>query len=823
MSLQDYRAKRSAGQTNEPFGGGSGPSRLFVVHKHAARRLHYDLRLEMEGVLRSWAVPRVPSFDPAEKRLAVQVEDHPIEYGSFEGVIPAGNYGAGPTIVWDRGTWTPLDDVEQGLVKGKLRFTFSGYKLRGAWSLVRLAKSQKDWLLIKERDAYVVRGGDSSLPEASVLSGLTIEELRDGSPRWAEVRAQVARLPPSPLRAAAVQLMLAETRPQPFSEPGWLFEIKYDGFRTLAAHEGGRGKLLYRHGSDATALYPDLAAALAALPSDVVLDGEITVCDEQGRPNFERLQRRALLTRQPDIEHAALSLPASLFVFDLLGFEDRDLRPLPLHARKALLSRLLPTLGSLHYVDHIETRGQEMFEEIARVGLEGVMAKRAESPYRAGRSPDWLKIRRDRSADFVVVGYTAPRGLRSGLGALHLAAQQSGTLVYAGRVGSGLAEKDLASLPKELRDDEQPEPPCTGAVPRGREHTWVKPRLVCEVRYKEITSDGLLRQPIFLRWRTDKRPEECSRPQAQAEPPLAKPDVEKRVAFTHLTKVFWPAEGFSKGDLIDYYRAIAPWLLPYLRDRPLVLTRYPEGIAGPSFFQKDAPTWSPEWVRRVRIWSDERQGELEYFLCDDVESILYLANLGTIPLHVWASRVGSLERPDWCILDLDPKDAPFAHVAQLARAIHQLCQRIDLPCFAKTSGGSGLHVLIPLAGQLTHAESRTLAQLLGQVMVRDHPDLATLTRAVAQRAGHVYLDCLQNGHGKTIAGPFSARAVPGARVSMPLRWSEVNARLNPAAFTIKTAPSRMKRLREDPLAPVLQLRPDLPRALALLEVEVGKS
>jgi bifunctional non-homologous end joining protein LigD len=821
LPLQDYRAKRSAGQTNEPFGGGSGPSLLFVVHKHAARRLHYDLRLEMEGVLRSWAVPRVPSFDPAEKRLAVQVEDHPIEYGSFEGVIPAGNYGAGPTIVWDRGTWTPLGDVEQGLAKGKLRFTFAGYKLRGAWSLVRLAKSQKDWLLIKERDAYVVRGDASSLAETSVLSGLTIEELRDGSSRWAEVRAQVEKLPPSRLRAEKVQLMLAEARPQPFSEAGWIFEIKYDGFRALAAHEGGRGKLLYRHGSDATALYPDLVAALAALPADVVLDGEIAVCDEQGRPSFERLQRRALLTRQPDIERAALSLPASLFVFDLLGFEDRDLRSLPLSRRKALLSRLLPALGPLHYVDHIETRGQEMFEEIARLGLEGVMAKRAESPYRAGRSQDWLKIRRDRSADFAVVGYTAPRGLRSGLGALHLAAQESGALVYAGRVGSGLHEKDLARLPQELHDDEQSEPPCSGPAPRGPGYTWVRPRLVCEVRYKEITGEGLLRQPTFLRWRADKRPEECVRPVAQAEPPLAKSEVEKRIAFTNLNKVFWPEQGFTKGDLIDYYRAIAPWLLPYLRDRPLVLTRYPEGIDGPSFFQKDAPTWSPDWVRRVRIWSDERQGELEYFLCDDVESILYLANLGTIPLHLWASRVGSLEKPDWCILDLDPKDAPFAHVVQLARAIHQLCGRIQLPCFAKTSGGSGLHVLIPLAGQLTHAESRTLAQLFGQVMVREHPDLCTLTRAVAQRAGRVYLDCLQNGHGKTIAGPFSARAVPGARVSMPLRWPEVNARLDPAAFTIKTAPARMKRLREDPLAPVLQLRPDLPRALALLEGEVG--
>ena len=821
MPLQNYRAKRSPGRTTEPFGGGSGPGRLFVVHKHAARRLHYDLRLEMEGVLRSWAVPRVPSFDPAEKRLAVQVEDHPIEYGSFEGVIPAGNYGAGPTIVWDRGTWTPLDDVKQGLVKGKLRFTFAGYKLRGAWSLVRLAKSQKDLLLIKERDAYVVRGGESRLPEASVLSGLTIEELRDGSPRWAEVREQTDKLPPSPLRAEQVQVMLAETRPQPFSEPGWLFEIKYDGFRALAAHEGGRGKLIYRHGNDATALYPDLAAALTALPADVVLDGEITVCDEQGRPSFERLQQRALLTRQPDIERAALRLPASLFVFDLLAFRDRDLRPLPLATRKALLSRLLPALGPLHYVDHIEARGQEMFEEVTRLGLEGVVAKRAASPYRAGRSSDWLKIRRDRSADFVVVGYTAPRGLRSGLGALHLAAQESGALVYAGRVGSGLAEKDLASLPRELHDDEQPDPPCTGPVPRGPEHTWVRPRLVCEVRYKEITSDGLLRQPIFLRWRADKRPDECARPVTQAEPPPASASVEKRIAYTNLKKVFWPAEGLTKGDLIDYYRAIAPWLLPYLRDRPLVLTRHPEGIAGPSFFQKDAPTWSPEWVRRVRIWSDERKRELEYFLCDDVESILYLANLGSIPLHVWASRVGSLERPDWCILDLDPKDAPFAHVVRLARAIHRLCQRIELPCFAKTSGGTGLHVLIPLAGQLTHAESRSLAQLLAHVTVRDDPQLATVTRSVARRAGRVYLDCMQNGHGKTIAGPFSARAVAGARVSMPLRWSEVNARLDPAAFTIKPAPARMSRLREDPLAPVLQMRPDLSHALALLEGEVG--
>ena len=653
LPLQDYRAKRSPGRTIEPFGGGTGPARLFVVHKHSARQLHHDLRLELGGVLRSWAVPRVPSFDPTCKRLAVQVEDHPIEYGSFEGVIPAGNYGAGPTIVWDRGTWTPLDDAETGLAKGKLRFRLDGYKLRGAWSLVRLAKSERNWLLIKERDAHVV-SGEGHLAESSVLSGLTIEELRDGSPRWAEVRAQVDPLPPAPLRVEQVKVMLAETRPQPFSAEGWLFEIKYDGFRALAAREGGRGKLLYRHHNEATVLYPELATALSALPVDLILDGEIAVCDEKGRPSFERLQQRALLTRTPDIERAALSLPATLFIFDLLAFQDRDLRSLPLSARKALLSRLLPALGPLHYVDHIETRGQEMFDEVGRLGLEGVMAKRADSPYRAGRSSDWLKIRRERSADFAVVGYTAPQGLRSGLGALHLAVLESDALVYAGRVGSGLGERDLASLPEQLRTDERPEPPCTGPIPNGRGHTWVNPRLVCEVRYKEVTRDGLLRQPVFLRWRSDKRPEECTRPVTWPQPPLAAPVMEKRISFSNLKKVFWPEQGLTKGDLIDYYRAIAPWLLPYLRDRPLVLTRYPEGIAGPSFFQKDAPTWSPEWVRRAHIWSDERQHELDYFLCDDVESILYLANLGSIPLHVWSSRVGSLERPDWCILDLDP-------------------------------------------------------------------------------------------------------------------------------------------------------------------------
>lgn len=815
--LERYRAKRSPERTTEPFGGGAAAPGFFMVHKHAARRLHYDLRLEMGGVLRSWAVPKEPSFDLKEKRLAVQVEDHPIEYGTFEGVIPAGNYGAGPTIVWDRGRWLPLADPEAGLRKGKLSFQLDGYKLRGNWSLVRLAKSERDWLLIKEKDAFA-RSEARGLPEASVLSGVTIEELRDGVPRLAKIRdaLEEAKVSNKSVRPEQIGLMLAETRDQAFSGEGWLFEIKYDGFRVLAGRQSGRPRLLYRRGNEASAIFPDVAAALAALPVDVILDGELTVCDEQGHPTFQRLQRRALLNRDGDIARAALESPATLFVFDLLVFEDKDLRDLPLWRRKELLALLLPTSpGPLRYADHLVGQGKEMFVEIGRMGLEGMMAKRAAAPYRAGRSSDWLKIRRDRSADFVVVGFTAPKGGRSGLGALHLAAGRDGGWIYVGRAGSGLAEGDLAALPQRLRDDVVAQPPCGGPTPRGGEHTWVQPRLVCEIRYKEITDEGLLRQPVFLRWRPDKRPEECPYPVSEA-PVVSVKAAPQTQRLSNLDKVLWPESGLSKGDLIAYYREIAPWFLPYLRDRPLVLTRYPEGLDGQSFFQKDAPNWTPEWVRRVGIWSEDSQRTLDFFVCDDVESLVYLANLAAIPLHLWSSRVGSLERPDWCILDLDPKAAPFTDVVVLAQAIHELCQSIELPSFAKTSGGSGMHVLIPLGAQVTYAQSRTLAELLAQLIVRQHPDIATLARALGQRGGRVYVDYLQNGYGKTIAGPFSARAVPGARVSMPLRWSEVNVHLDPSEFTIKTAKARMQRLRKDPLAPVLDGRPDLARALELL-------
>lgn len=431
--------------------------------------------------------------------------------------------------------------------------------------------------------------------------------------------------------------------------------------------------------------------------------------------------------------------------------------------------------------------------------------------------------------DFAVVGFTEPGGARTGFGALHLASWVDGRLEYAGRVGGGFTEKQIAETHARLVRNRRADPPFNGAAPTGRGHAWVEPEMVCEVRYKERTGEGLLRQPLFLRFRDDKTITECVSSRA-LETAAAAPDgiaeqdggMERVVPFSNLEKVFWPEEGFTKGDLIAYYRAIAPWLLPYLADRPIVMTRYPDGIAGKSFFQKDAPSFAPEWVRLERIWSEHAQREIDYFVCGDIETLLYVVNLGSIPLHVWASRVGAPERPDWCILDLDPKGAPFSDVVAVARTIHELCGEIGLPDFIKTSGATGLHVLLPLGGQCTHAESRTLGEILARAVERELPEIATTERRIGSRAGKVYVDYLQNGHGKTIAGPFSARPVPGASASAPLSWSEVGPRLDPKKFTIATLPERMKRLKADPLAPVLTEKPDLRGALAALTERLRK-
>jgi bifunctional non-homologous end joining protein LigD len=807
-SLEAYRRKRSADRTPEPFDSSSVRPGLFVVQQHAATRLHYDFRLELDGVLVSWAVPRGPSLDPAEKRLAVHVEDHPVDYADFEGVIPEGNYGAGAVILWDRGRWRPLEDPVAGLASGKLLFELEGYKLGGRFTLVRTGGKQqpagREWLLIKKPDAYAREGEDDALDESSVLSGLRLDELRDGPARIAALRDEMlaAGARATPVAPDRVKLMLAERLEAPFSDPDWLFEVKYDGYRMLGSVRAGEAALATRNGHAAGARFPEVVRALEALPvAACVLDGEIAVTDRAGRPRFHRLQQRARLSRRPDIERATVTHPATYFVFDLLGFEDLDLRPLPLVQRKGWLERLLPRFGPLRYAEHFAERGEDVFRAIEAQGLEGMLAKRADAPYRGGRSPAWKKLRILATEDLVVVGFTLPKPSRAGFGALHLAWNVGGELVYAGRVGTGFRESELVALREGLDAIARDSPPCGGPLPLGPEHRWVEPQLVAEVRYAEETPDGLLRQPAFVGLRDDKLPEECLRPDDRdheaaldaLDRPLASP-VEREVPFTNEDKIFWPEEGITKGELLGYYRDISPWLLPYLADRPLVMTRYPDGVAGKSFYQKDAPEWVPDWIRREVIYSEHAEREVHYFVCDDLESLLYVINMGTIPLHVWSSRAAALSTPDWCILDLDPKGAPFADVLTLARVIRDLCEELELPSFPKTSGSTGLHVLLPLGAVFTYEQSRTFAELLARLVVQTAPQIATTLRNPRAREGKVYVDYLQNRHGQLLVAPFSVRPLPGAPVSMPVRWREVNAKLSNERFTLANAVARMKRL-----------------------------
>ena len=827
--LEAYRAKRSASATPEPFGDAGVPSsagggRLFVVQMHAARRLHYDLRLEWDGVLLSWAVPRGPSPNPQDKRLAVHTEDHPLDYADFEGFIPEGSYGAGAVIVWDRGTWVPLEDPDEGMEKGKLLFELRGYKLHGTWTLVR---TKEDWLLIKERDGFASEESTGDYPQDSIYSGLTVQELKEGADLGAPIRHRLEELgaPNGRVDAATTGAMLATAEERPFTREGWVFEIKYDGYRLIVGKEGDDVRLWSRAGNDLTGTFPEVARAVGQLPYDhLVMDGEVVVHDAAGIPSFSRLQRRGRLTKKSAVAQAAVELPATLYLFDLLGFEEHDVRPLPLVERKQLLQRVLPSTGPLRYSDHIHEQGEAMFSNVEKMRLEGIVAKKADGPYRGVRSKEWLKIRADHTSDFVIVGFTEPKGSRVGIGALHLAQYQGEDLLYVGRVGTGFSE----AVQSEIRETLDPlvveEPPVAGTVPTSDAHHWVSPAWVAEVRFKEFTDDGLLRHPVFLALRDDKPPTDChlDDPKRElAEPVEVSGETERVVPFTNLDKVFWPETGFAKGDLIEYYRVAWEWMEPYLEDRCVVLTRYPDGIDGKSFYQKDAPGWAPEWLRTVTVWSESSERELQYFVVENPETLLYLANLATIPLHIWNSRVSTLGKPDWCVLDLDPKDAPFTDVVKVALFLKDLADDLELPAYVKSTGSTGLHILIPMGRQCTYEQSRTLGHLLAHVAVAELPEIATITRNISQRDGRVYIDFLQNRHGQLIVAPFSVRPVPEAAVSTPLEWAEVHSRLKIREHTLATVPARMEKLGHDPMRPVLTDKPDLMGALARLAERLG--
>jgi len=833
--LQEYRRKRDPAATPEPFGGGPGPpgGSRFVVHKHSARRLHYDLRLEIDGVLKSWAVPKGPSTRSHEKRLAVHVEDHPVEYADFEGVIPEGSYGAGPSIVWDAGRFALLkpEPAREQIERGKLEFELFGFKLRGRWTLARMSGQDRDWLLLKKSDEYVSDTEPTERYPESVLSGLTIEDLRDGVARIDALRRRLTELraPRGDIAPSGELLMLATLVEETPSDPAWLYEIKYDGVRVLASRNGATIELRGRSGQLVTTRYPEVTAALRALPLDrFVLDGEIVALDDRGRSSFQRLQERMGLTRPGDVERARGAVPVSAVFFDALGLDGRDLRRLPLEARKECLRLLVPRRGVVYFGDHVLERGADFLAAVCEQGLEGVVAKRRDSPYVARRSRDWLKIKCQLRQEFVVGGYTRPHGARTHFGALHLGLYERGELVYVSKVGTGFDARVLEDIAGRLRALEQPTSPFARGTPAGREHRWVEPRLVALVRFTDWTRDGGIRHPSFLGLSDDKRPEDCMRggsshSSGEARPGrrrvqtrLAESAEERRVTITNPGKVFWPEEGYTKGELVAYYEGVAAWLLPYLRDRPLVLTRYPDGITGKSFFQKDAPEWTPAWVRTARIHAADVDRDIDYFVVDGLESLRYVANLGTIPLHLWSSRLSSLDNPDWLVLDLDPKGAPFTDVVKVARALHGILDDLALPSYVKTSGATGLHILLPLGAGYDYEVTRTFARLLAVMGVEAEPEISTIARPLRSRGGRVYIDFGQNGRGQTIVAPFSARPLPGAPVSCPLRWEEVTAKLDPSRFTIKTTPARLARL-GDPLAPVLTGRIDVAAALRALE------
>jgi len=569
--------------------------------------------------------------------------------------------------------------------------------------------------------------------------------------------------------------------------------------------------------------------------------------DGSGRPSFGRLQKRMHLSRPHDIAATMARVPVRAVFFDCLALEGHDLRKLGLLERKGCLARILPPAGVVQASDHVEEHGEAFFEAANEMGLEGMVAKRADSRYVGKRSQDWIKIKCQRRQEFVIGGYAEPRGGDRHFGALHVGVYEDGQLRHVTRVGSGFDGAMQDTIWQQLQPLRREDSPFGASGPTGRGNHWVEPKLVCEVRFTEWTGDGGLRHPIFIGMRTDRKPEEIHReieadgdaaaPEADeagaeagegglapdegapsdGRPTAPEPGVEPRVVrLSNLRKVFWPDEGYTKGDLIAYYDAVARLMLRYLRDRPIVLTRYPDGIKGKSFFQKDAPVFIPDWMRTESVYSKDSDRDIRFFVVDDAESLRYVANLGTIPIHMWSARSGTLERPDWLVLDLDPKGAPFAHVVEVARALYKLLEELELPGYPKTSGQAGLHILIPLGRRYTHEECKTFARLLATLVQQAKPEISTLARPLHARGGKVYVDWGQNGHGITIVAPYALRPIPGAPASCPLRWNEVNGKLDPARFNLRTLPKRFEKM-DDPLVGVLGEGVEMGTAIAGIE------
>jgi bifunctional non-homologous end joining protein LigD len=833
--LAAYRAKRDFGRTAEPKGrSGRVRGDAFVVQKHDATRLHYDLRLELDGVMKSWAVAKGPSLVPGDKRLAIHVEDHPIDYNTFEGTIPAGEYGGGTVLVWDRGHWIPNEDPRKGYAKGHLDFRLEGEKLHGSFHLVRMKKRprerQEGWLLIKQDDEAARSADAPDILEAeprSVASGRTIEEIAE-DPKgkvWhskegdaAEARAMRTSASQAPRDETVGEVTASLTRgtakrPLPKTvEPclatlsdtvpsggTWLHEIKWDGYRLIAIKSARDTRLLTRRGLDWTARFPSIAEAVSDMPvSTLVLDGEAVVEDARGVPSFSALQSAL------SDEHGKVARDAILYAFDLLFADGHDLRGLPLAERKARLATILPPggTGTLRLSEHLDADGEAMARSARAIGLEGIVSKRADRPYRSGRGGDWLKIKFTQRQEFVIVGYMPSTASEKAVGSLVLGYNQGKALRLAGRAGTGYTAKVARMLRERLHPLRRKTPPLT-ETPTSEERrgiVWVEPTLVAEIEFRGWTGEDRLRHAAFQGLRDDKSAEDVVRedepskaPEKAAKPARRKSGVVRAkgaaemagIRLTHPDRILWPDVGLTKRGLADYYEAVAERLLPHVADRPLSLIRCPEGIAGSCFFQKHAFAGLDEHVRRKVV-----KGE-ELLFVEGLPGIVALVQASVLEIHPWGTRMAHVERPDRITMDLDPGEGiAWADVVRAARDMRERLGAMKLESFVKTTGGKGLHVVVPIGGRPTWEKAKAFAKSIADAMEADDPARYVAISAKKAREGRVYVDYLRNGRGATAVAAYSTRARPGAPVSTPVAWNEIE-RLRPDAFTAANLPARL--------------------------------
>jgi bifunctional non-homologous end joining protein LigD len=817
MSLSKYNQKRNFKKTLEPQGKvhQSRDEFIFVVQKHAASHLHYDFRLELDGVLKSWAVPKGPSMDPEVKRLAMMVEDHPYDYKDFEGSIPKGNYGAGNVIVWDNGTYKPADTKESaaetlrsGLNKGQLTFVLKGKKLKGEFSLIKLkGKQENAWLLLKKNDKYISTE-DILKKDKSVISKMTLETIGEKQKDTSKEKSTPKKTSKSKSKLSFVKPMLATLKESAFDDPEWIYENKYDGYRAISVINTDHVHLYSRNEISFDDNFAAIREELRTIDHQAILDGEVVVENSKGAASFQLLQNY-LKTGKGALKY---------YVFDILNLDGVATTELSLLERKELLQTLLDkySLSNVIYADHSFGDGLKQYASAAKNKKEGIIAKKADSNYLPGKRTDqWYKIKVVQQEEAVIIGITAPKNSRKHFGALLLGQYYGKRIQYIGKCGTGFGDATLKELYTKFQPLFTDKAPVANTAEFKEPIQWLKPKLVCQVKFTEWTEDMRLRHPVYLGLRIDKKASEVfltsknsytdntKTPNSMKTIDDAKPESRESFSrkvngpslqFTNQQKIYFPESNITKGAIIQYYDEVTDLILPYLKDRPQSMNRFPNGIEAPHFYQKDLDLEKvPDWLKTQKIYSESNDDKLDYLICNNKATLLYMANLGCIDINPWNSTIRHLENPDWLVIDIDPANDKFEEVVQTALAVKEVMDELETECFCKTSGASGLHIYIPLGAKYDYDSIKILAQLIAKEVQEKLPQITTVERSIKKRNGKIYVDYLQNRRGQTIAAPYSVRPVPGAQVSTPLEWSEVTKKLHPSQFTIKNVLKRFEK------------------------------